>query len=62
MEVHEMLGYMVDGLYVNRKRIEERDGKENPQYRQVNEKYIRMRNLFIKEHQKYIAQYKQRQK
>ena len=54
----EILGYAVDGLYCNMKRILERDGVDSPQYKKINEKYNQMYKMYQKEHIEYLAKQK----
>ena len=55
MEYHEILGYAVDGLYCNLKRMEERDGVDSPQYKVISRKYKQIFKLYQKEHLEHIA-------
>ena len=55
MEYREILGYAVDGLYVNMKRILYRDGVDSPQYKKINEKYNQMYKMYQQEHIEYLA-------
>ena len=55
MEYYEILGFAVDGLYVNMIRILERDGLESPQYKKINEKYQQIYKLYQQEHIEHLA-------
>lgn len=55
MEYYEILGFAVDGLYCNMKRIFERDGVDSPQYKRINEKYNQIYKMYQKEHIEFLA-------
>lgn len=58
MGYNEILGFAVDGLYVNMIRILERDGKDSPQYKQVNQKYHEVNKIYQKENIEHLAKQK----
>ena len=55
MEYYEILGYAVDGLYANMIRIRKRDGVDNKQHKQIEEKYKQVYVLYQNEHVKHLA-------